>query len=529
MLHFPRWKIATILITCALIIVFALPNVFSPSFREKLPSWFPSKTISLGLDLQGGSHLLLQVDVEAYVREHMTNTLDSLRTELRKQNVGYQALRISGNTIQFTVLPPTDAATATNIPDLVKKVDAELTLKEISSRQYELSYSEAALKNTQVQLMEQSINIVERRVNETGTREPIIQRQGTDRILLQVPGLQDPEQLKRLLGKTAKMTFHMVNTEAWSDSATGGDVPAGTRMLPGDDNDLLPNGQVRRYPIFTRVMLSGDMLTSASTSFDQGLPAVAFQFNSTGAERFGEITRDNVGKPFAIVLDGKVITAPVIRSAIMGGSGIITGNFTTETANELAVLLRAGALPAPLKVLEERSVGPSLGSDSIEAGKRAAIFGVVLVMGFMILCYGLFGLFADIALVINMIFILALMSLFQATLTLPGIAGMVLTLGMVVDSNVLIYERIREEVRNGKTPYAAIDHGFRSALSTIIDSNVTSLIAAFLLYYFGTGAVKGFAVTLSIGILSSMFTAILVTRLMIVMWLKSVKPKTIPI
>ncbi|MEI7670025.1 MAG: protein translocase subunit SecD, partial [Pseudomonadota bacterium] len=278
-------------------------------------------------------------------------------------------------------------------------------------------------------------------------------------------------------------------------------------------------------------MLSGDLLIDAAPSFDSqnNEAIVSFRFNTLGAQKFAEITRENIGKRFAIVLDDKVITAPVIRSAIIGGSGQISGSFTAESANELSVLLRSGALPVPLKVIEERSIGPNLGADSIEAGKKASILGIVLVMGFMIINYGIFGIFANIGLVFNLIFLIGSLSLLQATLTLPGIAGMVLTLGMSVDANVIIYERIREELRNGKTPFAAIEHGLRVARSTIIDANVTTLIAAVLLFYFGTGTVKGFAVTLAIGILSSMFTATVITRLIIAIWLKRTRPKVVPI
>jgi preprotein translocase subunit SecD len=526
-LHFPRWKITAIILTCIVFCIFALPNAIPESLRNKLPSWLPNKTVSLGLDLQGGSHLLLQVDLDTYMRERLTNTLDLIRTELRKQKVGYQGLRVQGNAIVFQLVE-TDKSLIPNIPETIHKVDPSLEVKTTEANEFKVSFSEQNMLDTKLLLIDQSINIVNRRVNESGTREPIIQRQGDDRILLQVPGLQDPEQLKRLLGKTAKMTFHMVNTEAWTADMNAASLPPGTRLLSGEEKGS-KGMEARKYPIYSRVMLSGDMLTDASTSFDQGMPAVAFQFNSAGAERFADITRENVGKPFAIVLDDKVITAPVIKSPILGGSGIITGSFSVEEANELSMLLRSGALPAPLKVIEERSVGPSLGADSIEAGKRASYLAIALVMGFMMLCYGLFGVFANIALAINMIMILACMSLFQATLTLPGIAGIVLTLGMAVDANVLIYERIREEIRNGKSPYAAIDHGFKAAFSTIMDSNLTTLIAAFLLFYFGTGSVKGFAVTLSIGIITSMFSAILVTRLMIVQWLKRTKPKSVPI
>jgi len=343
-----------------------------------------------------------------------------------------------------------------------------------------------------------------------------------------VPGLANPEHLKALLGRTAKMTFHMVDESATPDDVARGVVPPGTRILSGDREK---SGEAYKYAIQSRVMLSGDMLVDAHASYDNqtGEPVVSFRFNNTGARKFGEITAANVGKLFAIVLDNKVITAPVIRSPILGGSGIISGSFTTESANDLALLLRAGALPAPLKVIEERSVGPSLGADSIAAGTKASIIGIALVVIFMIIFYGLFGLFADIAMIVNAFMTLSILALFEATLTLPGIAGIVLTVGMAVDANVLIYERMREEVKNGKTVYAAIEDGFRLAFATIFDSHVTTFVAAIILYSFGTGAVKGFAVTLAVGIVCSLYTAVLVTRLMVVTWLRKTKPKTLPI
>jgi protein-export membrane protein SecD len=333
----------------------------------------------------------------------------------------YQGLMAADNAARFTLVgQPADSSV---IRDIVRKVDADMELRDKGNGTYEVGLSENGVRAKKLQLLEQSIQIVNRRVNETGTREPIIQRQGDNRIVLQVPGLQDPERLKALLGKTAKMTFHLVDESVEMSDALIGKVPAGTRIVYGDDKEVMNNGKPIPYPLKSRVMLSGDMLTDASATFDNQTnePVVSFRFNATGAERFGEITRDNVGKRFAIVLDDKVITAPVIRSAILGGSGIISGRFTTASANDLAVLLRAGALPAPLKVIEERSVGPSLGADSIGAGKRASLLGVVLVMSFMLINYGLFGIFADIALLFNLIFIMGALSLFQATLTLPGI------------------------------------------------------------------------------------------------------------
>ncbi|MBY0406647.1 MAG: protein translocase subunit SecD, partial [Rickettsiales bacterium] len=372
--------------------------------------------------------------------------------------------------------------------------------------------------------------IVNRRVNETGTKEPIIQRQGDKRILLQVPGLNDPEHLKALLGRTAKMTFHLVDVNVAGSDLERGIVPAGTRVVSGDEKEA-DGGPVRKYAIQSRVEISGDMLVDAHPSYDDQTnePIVLFRLNNVGARRFGEVTAQNVGKPFAVVLDNKVITAPVIRSPILGGSGYISGGFDTEGANDLALLLRAGALPAPLKVIEERSVGPSLGADSIAAGTKASIIGIGLVVVFMVVFYGLFGIFADIAMIVNAFMTLALLSLFEATLTLPGIAGIVLTVGMAVDANVLIYERMREEVRGGKSPYAAVEDGFRLAFGTIFDSHITTLVASLILYEFGTGSVKGFAVTLAIGIICSLFTAVLVTRLMVVTWLQKTRPKKLPI
>ncbi len=529
MLDFSRWKIAIIAGVCLFFALLAIPNLFSEDTRGQFPAFLPSRTVNLGLDLQGGSYLLLELQFDRYLYEQLNGVVDGLRAEMIAKNIMYQGLGITGNAVKFTLIKPGDA---TNIKSLVAKIAPDMEASDKGNGSYEVTFSENALSAKKLQLLEQSMQIVNRRVNETGTREPIIQRQGNSRIVLQVPGLQDPERLKALLGKTAKMTFHLVDENASMTDLMHGKTPAGTRILYEEAHSTTEKNPVRMpIAIKTRVMLSGDMLVDAAATFDNQTnePVVSFRFNTAGAQKFGEITRENVGKRFAIVLDDKVITAPVIRSAILGGSGIISGNFTTESANDLAVLLRSGALPVPLKVIEERSVGPSLGADSISAGKRASLLGVVLVMGFMLINYGLFGIFANVALFFNLVFIMGALSLFQATLTLPGIAGMVLTLGMAVDANVLIYERIREELRNGKTPFSAIESGFRIARATILDANVTTLIAAILLFYFGTGTVKGFAVTLAIGILASMFTAILLTRLMVSVWLRRTRPKVVPI
>ena len=533
MLHFPRWKIILITGSCLLFILLAIPSFLSENTRNKLPDWLPKHAVNLGLDLQGGSQLLLEVDFDAYVREQLSNLTDEIRTKFREQKIGYRGLAVSDGKVQFTLRE----ATTADIEKIIREVSPDVTLEKTDALSYSLTFGAKWQKISRQQIIDQSLEIVNRRVNETGTKEPIIQRQGDKRILLQVPGLSDPEHLKNLLGRTAKMTFHMVDESVRGDDLERGIVPPGTRVIMSDDrknsSESKDSGRhiVHKYSIFSRVELSGDLLVDAHTTYDNqsGEPVVAFRFNTTGARKFGEITSQNVGKPFAIVLDNKVITAPVIRSAILGGSGIISGGFTAESANDLSLLLRAGALPAPLKIIEERSVGPSLGADSIAAGTKASLIGIGLVVLFMVAFYGLFGLFADIAMIINAFMTLALLSLFEATLTLPGIAGIVLTVGMAVDANVLIYERMREEVRNGKSPYAAIEDGFRLAFGTIFDSHVTTLVAALLLYQFGTGTVKGFAVTLAIGIICSLYTAVLVTRLMVVTWLRTTKPKALPI
>lgn len=522
MLHFSRWKIALILLACGGAIIFALPNFLSKATRDALPGVLPTHTVSLGLDLQGGSHLLLEVDFAAFLREQLANLADDIRAKLRDAKAGYRNLSVRDNKVVFSLREDANI----DVPATLYKIDPDLDV-QVNGRDVSVGFSPKWLEQRKRLVLDQSLEIVGRRVNETGTREPIIQRQGENRILLQVPGLQDPEHLKQLLGQTAKMTFHMLDESVMPEDLEQGRAPAGVRILPGDEK----NGPVRKYPIISKVMLSGDMLVEAHATYDNQTaePVVAFRFNAAGAQKFGEITAANVGKPFAIVLDNKVITAPVIRSPILGGSGIISGSFDVKGANDLALLLRAGALPAPLTVVEERSVGPSLGSDSIAAGAKASIIGVAFVVIFMIACYGLFGLFANLAMIVNAFIVLALMSLLEATLTLPGIAGIVLTMGMAVDTNVLIYERMREEVRAGKNVYSAVESGFKMAFGTIIDSHITTLSAALLLYYFGSGTVKGFGITLSIGIIASLFTAVLVTRLMIVTWLQRAKPKKLPI
>ncbi len=525
MVYFQKWKIVLVLGICVLGILFAAPNFFDRARLEALPDWWPKKQVSLGLDLQGGSHLLLEVGTRTVIKEYLESLVDGIRTELRKAKIPYQGLGVEGEAAAVTVTEPGKVEEARR---LLHGLDRAAKIETAGNR-LTMAMTEKTLRDRKIAAVQQSIEIVRRRVDETGTREPTIQRQGDERILVQLPGVEDPERVKRLLGKTAKMTFHLLDDRTTPEQAMSGRVPPGSQLLPSDERDA--RGQGRMYVVRKRVMVSGDTLIDSQPSYDNrsGEPVVTFRFDSAGAKRFGDTTAKNVGKPFAIVLDGKVISAPVIREPILGGSGQISGRFSIQEAQDLALLLRAGALPAPLTILEERSVGPGLGADSIAAGKVASVVGTIAVVVFMIVTYGLFGLMADVALVVNIVLILAALSFLQATLTLPGIAGIVLTIGMAVDANVLIFERIREEVRGGRTPISAVDAGYSRALTTIIDSNLTTLIATLFLYIFGSGPVRGFAVTLSIGIVTSMFTAIMLTRLMVIVWLRRFRPEALPI
>ncbi len=527
MVYFAKWKVVLILGICVLGLAFAAPNFIDAREAERLPDWLPHKQISLGLDLQGGSHLLLEVEAGTVIREHLESLVDSARIELRKARIRYGGLGVDGNAVRVTIR---DADKAEQARELLRRLDpaTETTLADGAIVRIEMT--ERAIEDRRNSAVQQSIEIVRRRVDETGTREPTIQRQGDDRILVQLPGVDDPERIKRLLGRTAKMTFHLTDIKNTVEQALAGRVPPGSKLMPSAD-EIDANGNPRMYLIRKRVMVSGENLVDSQPGFDPRTnePVVNFRFDSTGGKRFGDATAANVGRPFAIILDGKVISAPVIREPILGGSGQISGRFTVKGAQDLALLLRAGALPAPLTILEERSVGPGLGADSIAAGKFASIIGMVAVVVFMVVAYGRFGFMADAALILNMFLILAALSVLQATLTLPGIAGIVLTIGMAVDANVLVFERIREEVVAGRTPISAVDAGYSRALKTIIDANVTTLIAALLLYIFGSGPVRGFAVTLAIGIVTSLFTAIMLTRLLVVSWLRRVRPQELAI
>jgi protein-export membrane protein SecD len=533
MLYFARWKIIIIASISALAILFSLPNLFSASQLQSLPSWMQMR-MPLGLDLQGGSHLLLQMNTNELVEDWLESTADDVRNTLRTERVGYTGLRQSNSEVRVTIRDAADYDRAfEKLGELAQPISnnllgtsaTDLVVERAEGNVVVLKPSEFALSERVTAAIGSAIETVRRRVDALGTTEPTIQRQGEDRIVLQVPGFRDPQKLKELVGQTAKLTFHLVDHSMSVSEAQTSRPPAGSEIYlpldPGDPPELL-----RR-----RVLLSGEDLVEASAGFDQQTNEVivSFRFNASGAQRFAKISSENVNRRFAIVLDDKVITAPNINEPILGGSGQISGNFTIETANNLAILLRSGALPASLNVIEERSVGASLGADSIAAGEIAAIIAFVAVTFFMIACYGLFGIFAVVALIVNISIILATLSLLQATLTLPGIAGIALTMGVAVDSSVLIFERIREEIRSGKSVIIGIEAGFSRAYSTIIDANLTGLLAGVILFWLGVGPVRGFAVTMCIGILASMFTAITLTRLLIVEWLRITRPQTVPI
>ena len=523
MLHIARWKVILILLVCAFGVLYSMPNVVGQNTRhfiaDNLPGFMPHKTVNLGLDLQGGSHLLLQVDLDTVLKERAEGIVNSLRPELRAEKVGYRRLKAFDGGVLVTVR---EAGDIDAVKKILRQLNGELLIKTTDSMTLEAHFSEVALKEIQDQTIDQSIEIVRRRIDETGTREPVIQRQGDDRILVQLPGLDDPARVKELLGKTAKLTFHLVQGDGFSARTAG--RTSGALVLPMQEDPS------QTMSVNRRAEITGDMLVNAQYAPDQnGQPAVTFRFNTMGAKRFCDLSRENVNRLFAIVLDNEIISAPVIREPICGGQGQISGNFSLKEANDLALLLRAGALPAPLEILEERSVGPSLGADSVQAGKIASMIALVAVLAFMLLRYRRFGVYANVALLVNVALIFAVLSGLQATLTMPGIAGIVLTIGMAVDANVLIFERIKEELRNGRSPMSAVDAGFSRAMATIIDSNLTTLIAAMILFSFGTGPIKGFAVTLAVGIATSFFCAIMVTRLLVVTWVLKKKPSELKI
>lgn len=521
MSHFPLWKIAVVVVVALLGAVFAAPNLLSREQADHLPSWL--QPVSLGLDLQGGSYLLLEVDTGYVVREQLTSLVESVRTQLRKEKIKYSDLGAKADLVTVRVIEPDERVRAR---EMLRKLDSDAALETRDDGSMTLKYSEEAVKRRKMAAVEQSLEIVRRRIDELGTREPSIQRQGEDRIVVQLPGVKDPDRIKSLLGKTAKLTFHLVDDSTSAEEALKGRVPPGSMVLPAAERG---RGMPETYVVRKRVDVGGDMLVDSKATYSEGRPVVSFRFNSAGAKKFGDTTRESSGKFLAIVLDDKVISAPRINEPILGGSGIISGSFTVTQAQDLSLLLRAGALPAPLQVLEERTVGPDLGADSIRAGTVASLLGLALVIVLMVSIYGTLGLLADMSLMLNLILLLASLSFLGATLTLPGIAGIVLTMGMAVDANVLIYERMREEQRNGRSVMSAMQAGYDRAFGTIFDAHVTTLVAGALLFQFGSGPVRGFAVTLSLGLLASLFTAVLVNRMLVFSWVKWRRLKTLPL
>lgn len=507
-------RIILILAVCFLGIFFAIPNVISNS--DALPKWW--QPVNLGLDLQGGSNLLLEVKVDDVIKERMSSIEDSARQILRENKIRYQNLNAGADSVKVKI---ENANSRNKAANLFRKIDDGIQATENADGEIEIKYSDVELNKLKMKIVDQSIEIVRRRIDELGTKEPVIQSQGVDRIVVQLPGLQNPEYVKTLLGKTAKMSFHLVDSRSSAAEARRGKLSASSRLIQGSEGET--------YVIGRKPVVSGENLVDAQPSFQEGEAVVSFKFNSLGGKKFGEVTKNNIGERLAIVLDNEVISAPTIQSAILGGSGIISGNFTVKSANDLALLLRSGALPAPLEVLEERTVGAGLGSDSIREGIVASIIGLIAVVLFMVAAYGLFGVFTTVTVFTNLFLMLVALSFMGATLTLPGIAGIILTIGMAVDANVLIFERMREEVKAGRSTKDAAEAGFTEAWGTIVDSNLTTLVAAFVLFYFGTGPVRGFAVTLAIGIATSMFTSVTVTRLIISSWIAKYKPTRLPI
>jgi len=534
MLYFTRTRALGIILTALVVCLCAVPNFFPEAQVKTWPVW-AQRHLVLGLDLQGGSHLLFEVDANSVKKAKLDALRGDTQRTLRDAKIQFTGgVAVRADSVEVRITKETDLPNAlTKLRDLSQPLGGlmgsngqrSLDVSDAGGGLIRLAVPQAAIADRIRQVVEQSIQIVERRINQLGTVEPIIQRQGLDRILVQVPGLQDPTRVIELVGQTAQMDFRMVDTTVPPDQAIAGQAPPDSEVLPSADGTKQP------YVVKKQVLVSGGELNDAQPGFDQRTnePIVSFRFNTTGSRKFALATQENVGQPFAIVLDNKVISAPVIREPITGGSGQISGNFTVQSANDLAILLRAGALPAKLTVIEQRTVGPGLGQDSIAKGELAAYVGSILVIVFMLLTYRLFGLFANIAVAINVAMIFGVLSLLNATLTLPGIAGIVLTVGIAVDSNVLIYERIREEVRGGRNAISAIDAGFKRALSTILDSNITTFIAAAVLFYIGTGPVRGFAVTLGIGIITTVFTAFTLTSLIVAGWVRWKRPRTVPI
>lgn len=551
MLNLPRWQTIVIIAITVLSGLFALPNMLPTSVLDALPHWYSQNRINLGLDLRGGAHFLLEADLRSVLTERLTNLSDSVRADMRKQQVGIKDVTVEPGRAVIIVLR--DETQRTKAIEAIRALDPTLAVSG-SGDTIRVAYSEQELFRRKKEVIDQSIEILRRRVDETGTLEPTIVRQGDERILLQVPGIKDTTDLKRKINQTAKLTFHLVNEDV---AAAGANIPATlpptTYLVPTREGmqelrrtnpkawediqaanpRMSPEQICRRYqpqclPVLKRVVVGGEDLDDSKATFEQqqgGRPIISFTFNSAGGRAFCAATRANIGKRLAIQLDGEIISAPVVQSAICGGSGIITGTFTTQQTQEQALLLRSGALPATLTIIQESTVGADLGADAIRAGTVAAIVGTALVAIVMFVAYGpVFGGFANLAMLVNLLMVFAGMSILGASLTLPGMAGLVLTVGMAVDSNVLIYERVREEKALGRSAFSSIATGYERAMSAIIDANLTTLIAAVLLFGFGSGPIRGFATTLSLGLLTSMFSSTIFTRMLLAVWVRWRRP-----
>jgi preprotein translocase subunit SecD len=532
MVNLPRWKIVVVVLAALFGIFFTLPNLLPANVRDSLPGFLPKKTLNLGLDLQGGSHLLLEVDINALRTEKLNNLVEDVRTHMREEKIDITGLGVVNGDVTLRVTDPTRISAAAKA---LRQLGAPLagvgggrdvSVSVEANQVIRIRFVPEALTSQAQQAVTQSIEIFRRRIDALGTKEPSIVRQGANRIVVEAPGESDPERLEKLIGQTAKLSFQLVDDSVSLADAQAGRLPPGSMIVPSEEGRPGEPALVLKR----RILVNGEMLTDAQPGFDQqtGGPEVNFRFNAQGARRFGDVTTQSVGKRFAIVLDNKVISSPTIQTPITGGSGRITGNYTPQTASDLAVLLRAGALPAPVTVEERRTVSAELGADAIRAGVISLAIGAVAMLVFILLAYGLFGVFAAVALIINVLMIIGFMSLTQATLTFPGIAGLILTLAVAVDANVIIYERVRDEAHAGRTVTMALEHGYSRALISIIDANITSLISALIMFTFGAGVIKGFAWTLAIGVFTSVFTAVLVTQVFIGLWLRSAKPKTLP-
>ena len=531
MLDFPRWKVWGISLIIALAVLLSIPSLIAgTTLADKWPSWLPHQKINLGLDLAGGSHLLLEADANDAAKQRLAAMEDTVATELRRGEPKIEVgdISSSGGRLSFLVRDPTqlDAAverlrTLTQPVGLTGTRDWDVSV--VDSTRIVLTPTQSGSVKALKDAMTVARDVVRRRIDPGGTKEITVINEGDRRILVQVPGVEDPEALKALIGQTARLEFKLVDLTADQQQVLQGRAPPGSQVLPLADG-------TGAMAVKRRVMVSGDQLTDAKQSFDQdGRPVVSITFNSAGARRFGRVTQENVNKPFAIILDDKILSAPNINEPILGGQAQISGSFTVQSANALAISLASGKLPVKLNVIEERTVGPDLGKDSIHKGAIASVVGTLLVIAFMLVTYGRFGVYATIALVVNAFLILAVMSMFNATLTLPGIAGFILTIGAAVDANVLINERIREEQRRGRKLIDSVETGYREAMRAIFDANITHVISAALMAYFGSGPVRGFAVVLVIGVVTSVFTAVYFTRMLVALWIKRARPRAIHI